>query len=267
MGQRELAEEEAAVWLATDAEARKPYKGGIGAYWNARDTERSQYQVAQRHTVWRVRNEALWEEVRLGMPIGTAANLVHTARAKSISFEEAIRQHKAGSFTVRTADGRVIHKHKVATEPAAPAPSSEPPEVANEWTVLRELIEELARRALSGEDPSTTEPLITNFLIDVKEGIAYMRRTLQRKGEFTVKRRQVIDACRFLRLEPPPVGTPANEDVFRKNAKQLRYENHQDRLGAAYDNEYYLSIGRAQDYLEQYNQVIGGAPCPQNSKT
>jgi hypothetical protein len=262
---RELAEEEAAAWKALYPEQRAPYRKGIGSYWAVHDPTRPGYQVKLRHLIWLAHNDAIWVEVERGMPLGTAAGLVRKAKVGNISFEEALRRHKTGAYTATLPSGQTVYKHKSGSE--APPPPSEPAEFAGEWSSLRELIEDLARRALSGENPAQTEPLITNFLIDTKEGIAYMRRVLQRKGEFTVRRQKVIDACRFLRLEPPPLGTPANAEIFRKNAKQLRYENHQDRLGAAYDSEYYLNIGRALDYLEEYNKVIGGASCPSTATT
>lgn len=268
MNHRELAEEEAAAWVGLYPEQRKPYKDGIGSYWKVHAPERSEYQVTQRHAVWRAHNEALWAEVEAGMPIGTAARIVTKSRASGISVDDCIRQYKSGGTLTQTADGRVFRKtyaSKANSEP--PPPPSEPPELMNEWVSLRELIEGLARRALSGEDPTHLEPLITNFLIDVKEGIDFMRRTLHRKGEFTVRRQSVIDACKFLNVQLPAPGMPVNLDVVKKNAKRMRYETHQDRLGSAYDHEYYLNIGRALDYLEQYNKVIGGASCPQNSKT
>jgi hypothetical protein len=253
---RELAEEEAAVWIGLYPEQRKPYEDGIGSYWKVHAPERSEHQVVLRHTVWRAHNEALWEEVAKGMPIGTATRLVAKARSLKLSIEECIEQYKAGNTVAQTADGRVIRKNYASKRPSEPPPPPEPPEFASEWSSLRELIEDLARRALSGEDPAQTEPLIANFIIDMKEGIAYMRRVLQRKGEFTVKRQRVIDSCRFLGLDPPPPGTLANADIFRRNAKQLRRDHHQDKLGSAYDNEYYLNIGRALDYLERYNETL-----------
>lgn len=258
MGHRELAEEEAAAWVGLYPEQRKPYVNGIASYWKVHAPERSEYQVTQRHTVWRAHSEALWAEIERGMPLGTAARIIAKSRSLKLSVEECIHQYKAvGNTPVQTADGRVFHKNyasKTSSEP--PPPPSEPPELVSEWVSLRELIEGLARRALSGEDPNQLEPLITNFLIDVKEGIDFMRRTLHRRGEFTVKRQVVIDACKFLNVEVPAAGAPANADAFRRNAKRLRYETHQDRLGAAYDHEYYLNIGRALDYLERYNEVI-----------
>jgi hypothetical protein len=263
---RALAEEEAAAWVKLYPEQRKPYTDGIGSYWKVHAPERSEYQVVQRHTLWRANNEALWAEVEAGMPLGTASRIIVKSRATKLSIEECIEQYKAGGTVTQTTDGRVFRK-RYASKANSEPPPSEPPELVSEWTSLRELIEGLARRALSGEDPNHLEPLITNFLIDVKEGIDFMRRTLHRKGEFTVKRQTVIDACKFLNIAVPPTGMPANADAFRKNAKRMRYETHQDRLGDAYDHEYYLNIGRALDYLENYNRVIGGAPCPQTSKT
>jgi hypothetical protein len=265
LNHRELAEEEAKAWLALYPEQRKPYPDGIGSYWKVHAPERSEYQVVQRHTIWRAHNDALWAEIDAGMPLGTASRILVRSRASKLPIEECISAYKASGTPTQTADGRVFRK-VYKSEPPPPPPPVEPPEFASEWSSLRELIEDLARRALSGEDPAQTEPLITNFIVDMKEGIAYMRRTLQRKGEFTVKRQRVIDACRFLGLDPPPPGTPANADIFRRNAKKMRYEHHQDRLGSAYDNEYYLNIGRSLDYLDEYNKVIGGASCP-TSKT
>jgi hypothetical protein len=268
LNHRELAEEEAKAWLGLYPEQRRPYKDGIGSYWKVHAPDRSEYQVTLRHAVWRAHNEMLWAEVDAGMPIGTAAGLVRKARASKLAIEECIQQYKSGGTVSQTLDGRVFRKRyasKASSE--LPQPPSEPPELADEWKTLHELIEGLARRSLSGEDPTLLEPLFTNFLIDVKDGIDFIRRTLHRKCESTVSRQMVLNACRFLNVEPPAPGAPANADVFRKNAKRMRYETHQDRLGAAYDPAYYLSIGRALDCLESYNQMIGGASCPQTSKT
>lgn len=263
MGHRELAEEEAAAWTKLYPSQRKPYGDGIESYWREHAPERSGYEVSHRHTIWRTHNETLWGEVERGMPLGTATRLIAEARALKLSLEERIEQYKAGNTVAKTSDGRVIHKNyasKTPSEPPPPpTPSQESADFASEWIGLREIIEDLARRTLSGEDPARVEPLIHRFMVDVKEGVASMRRILQRKGELSVTRDRVIAACNFLGVDKPPVGMPADE-TFRKNAKQMRYEHHPDRLGAAYDEKYFLRIGSALDTLEHYNQTVGGAP-------
>jgi hypothetical protein len=54
----------------------------------------------------------------------------------------------------------------------------------------------------------------------------------------------------------PRKGEVADEALFRKQAQRLRVANHADRMGAAYDNERYVTIGRALEALEAYNTAI-----------
>jgi len=186
------------------------------------------------------------------MPLGTAAALIHRARVQGCSIEEELQRYSSGGYITNFGDGRAMYKHK-STAPPPPPPVQE---FSVEWATVRTLLEGLARRALSGEDITNVEPLLANFIIDVKEGIDALRRALKHKGEFTVSRQKVINACKFLHVQPPKPGAPVSAE-FRKNAKQLRYEHHQDRLGSAYNHEYYLNIGRALDYLDAYNKMIG----------
>lgn len=153
----------------------------------------------------------------------------------------------------------------VSIPPVSALPESLEDEDAREepnggaWWAVRMLIEQLARRATWGLEPKEAEPLLTHFIIDAKELVSTLRRKLHQRGDIGVTQRQIKSACQFLNIaQPRKSGMPVDLAAARKNAKQMRYAYHEDRVGKeAYDPKLYLTIGVALAHIEQYNQMLG----------
>jgi hypothetical protein len=161
-----------------------------------------------------------------------------------------MRSHLEGATRIVYKDGRIIYRRYEKTGPTKPVKQPDG------WGKIRTLLEQEAKRFLSGEDTQQVDTLIERFLIETKARLHDFQCILRRKGEQTVTRRSVVEACEFLSVPIPKIGAPA-DPVFRKQVKRLRYENHEDRLKEAYDADYYQYITQALETLEAYNQKVG----------
>lgn len=249
--QRELAEEESSIWEAEPSERRMKMPT---AYWKHHAPERKTNDVESRRSVRdTVDAQVLWDAIDAGMPLNVAGNIAIAARRKKLTAQEVIYAAKEISNDKQIPFFRAVTEFKgVEFKKHEKRPS----ELEDNWRKLREDAEYVARRMLSGEDPEQVNQHITSFMVEVETAVARLRGRLRTEGAMAVTRNVVISACRLLAVPIPRKGVAADEALFRKQAQRLRVANHADRMGAAYDNERYISIGTALQALEQYNEMI-----------
>jgi hypothetical protein len=249
--QRELAEEESSIWEAEPSERRMKMPT---VYWKHHAPERNTSDVESRRSIRdTVDAQVLWDAIDKGMPLKVAGNIAIAARRKKCTAQEVMYAAK------ELADKKQIPFYRAVTEFKGiefKKDEKRPSELEDGWRKLREDAAYVARRMLSGEDSDQVNVHITGFMVEVEAAVARFRARLRTEGDAAVTRIAVIRACRLLAVPIPRKGEVADEALFRKQAQRLRVANHADRMGAAYDNERYITIGRALEALEAYNAAI-----------
>jgi hypothetical protein len=249
MTHKELAEEESELWDRTPKEVRGRM---IGVFWNLRDG-RGDNPVENRRAIFNAHSEALWDAVdKYSMPLRGASRIAIVARKLKEPVEQVLERVQAlAAEKNKTIQAAALIYEKSVQRPA---------DLEANYKKLKEVAEYIAKRTFSGGDTKPTKKHITRFLVDVEEAVAKLRRALRDGSQYVPEREDVENACDVLGVDPPDKGAILDAKLFRKQARGLRTEYHADRMGAAYDSERYLAIGRALDILEKYNATLEGRP-------
>jgi hypothetical protein len=75
-----------------------------------------------------------------------------------------------------------------------------------------------------------------------------------RQGKVEVTRRQVLQACHVLHVEPPSPGEAVDIGAAKKNYRRLLHEYHPDKSRAENAAVLYQAVIEAFDTIEQYNK-------------
>jgi len=84
------------------------------------------------------------------------------------------------------------------------------------------------------------------------------RITRLKQGKIEITRRQVLQACHTLHVEPPSPGAPADMALAKRNKRRLLHEYHPDKSRIENAAALYQAVIEAFDTIEQYNKNLGG---------
>jgi hypothetical protein len=76
------------------------------------------------------------------------------------------------------------------------------------------------------------------------------------KGKVEITRREVLNACRDLHIEPPTPGSPVDIAAAKRNKRRLVQQYHPDSARSDNASALYQAAIEAFDTVEQYNNTI-----------
>ncbi len=260
MSERDRAELEAKIWSAVSPEERKLVEGagirkGLVGYISYRFSV-GQGSLRNRQFLFGAGPIAdpLWERIDgHGMPVHTARRLLNEAMEASeagMALETALAKKIAkyeGTGYLARVGNKVVRKVPKSSKMAMPteveADSWEPPlgpapEGREFWAFLRTQTLNYVMSRVPDADPGIREKMVSNFEADLRSVVQTFRvdigRAARMKSIFQPagpSRREVLEACRTLNIDPPKVGSPVDESVLKRQMRAYARAYHPDRAG------------------------------------
>lgn len=232
--------------------------------------------------------DPLWERAEKDYTLVTCVDLLRTARRTSTSStQEALRtalaaamneydsrphlRHLVGGKIARTrSPTRLPTTPDVPALPAASEATRQDTRKSSEgidtarvfWDELRRHVigyitpklvgaPELIREKLYGELETDLKVLLDGFQQKLQRAVKYGNGTVE------IYRKQVLEACRALTLEPPKLGQPVDLKEARRKQRRLAALYHPDtHKGDDSMRALYVGVMQAFDVLEQYNENL-----------
>ncbi len=260
--QRAVIEER--VWEAATAEARVAVKRTQWVLQHLPAAVGGGYETELRHRVLRAPQE-LWDRINMNqLSLRSAMKCWHEARFLS--------RRDGGSAAAKVA-GLLVHYDKTgvftgsAPAPSTAAPATGAPRVDNErWRApagrLQACVVDFVGTQLKGRPVSDydRDDLIGQLEREIQTAIRAFSVRLARLGSTDapkgITRRQVLDACRTLRIDPPKPEAQVDLAAARRNKKQLARAYHPDTSKADNARVFYQQVIEAFDVLEQYHKQV-----------
>lgn len=274
MTEHERARLEAQIWGLVPSSERS--KGGIGGYFR-RKFNIPGYAITNRHQL-HLEGEVvapLWDRIHQGMPIHTAMLILRDSRRSSqatgISLADEIKRHLEKhdnlGIAVQTSTGKVFRRNPAARATRAESVESELPratqevsEAKNLWAKMRTMVSEYLDARLEGCDPSDIDDTKRRVEADLNVVISDMQDAVRRavRGRVDVEsvtRRQVVDACRALGMDPPSPGKPVDEKKAKQQRKLYSRQYHPDVHGGSEETRHlFQAVNDSYKVLERYNE-------------
>lgn len=275
MTERERASLESQIWELVPS-GKRP-KGGIGAYFN------QQFGVTNsscrhRHQLHLAGDDAnpLWAKLESGMPLRTAVLILRQAQSSSRKtrfplheeVERQLHRYESMGVQVKTTNGKVFRRSKAGSTHRDPIPSQlevetkKAVDVKNFWMAMRSMVASYINTKLDGYDSMEIDSVRRRVEADLNVFLTDMQDIIRRapKGRIElvgVTRRQVIDACRALGMDPPPPGKPVDEKKAKLQRKLYSRQYHPDVHGGSEETRHLFQAAiEGFKIIERYNQEL-----------
>lgn len=244
--QHDRAEAEAEIWALVPG-ADRP-QGGLGrSHWFKARLGGTRLHYEHRYTLLALGEavSALWPRVEGDMALATAMVILRTAKSAvpgatgaklAAAIGESLRQYDARPGSSRTPGGKLVKKRTAKSLHRPGDDDAREGKSVSFWTKLRPMLGAYVADRLVGLDPLTVDKIYREFERDInilcddyqgKIDVARRRGTVV----VTISRRQVIDACAILVLDPPSPGGPVDLGAARKQQRRKARLYHPDAHG------------------------------------
>lgn len=282
--QFQLAVTERRIWDEASAAHRKEFlKGEFVAHF----TGAKSYEVDARGRLLNGGTVAdpLWTRVNKGeMPLGTAVQLLAKGRKRAneagvnaaAAVAAILAEYETQGYTTKMPDGKVFRRKAPSAIPRPVPQSFKKAKKARKddasgravWQQIREALASLVHDRLEDAEPVMQDKLIGEFERDLKVMLDQLQQKLYRmsvqakaNAPFTtrgISRRALVEACRTLHMDPPPVGALVDEKQAKKQKHKLAAVYHPDAHGGDETTRpQYEAVLAAYTEVEKYNEQVG----------
>jgi hypothetical protein len=278
--ERKRAAIEAIVWERAPKDSRKNRREVYlaGVLGDKADAIRSR---ADLYNSGEAASAALWDRVEGDdMPLNTAVRLMRDAKRLAAknkklglpgAVAEILTKYDSIGNVVRRVDGK-----KVRVRGSTRLPDLEREKLKlklglgkdktpeNFWARLRQEIASHMATRLTDVEPAVAQELWGKLELDLKALVAEFQHRIERykkEGSRTqiVSRRDIIDSCRILGLDPPDRGASVNIKLAAKLKKMLVREYHPDVSSDERNRDRLDDVIKAYHIIETYNKQVKGA--------
>lgn len=229
--------------------------------------------------------DPIWARIEKDYTVSTGAQIMRSARKIATENSEeslraaiakVMREYDSRPLKRYLSDGKIARSNsptrlpsmeemrKQAIKPSVRRKPENPDNARAFYDELRKFIAGYVAPKLVGAPPIVGEQLYKDFERDLKvlleafQHKAYRVIKQERTGGLTeVHRRQVIESCRTLSIEPPKPGYPVDLERARKMQRKLAGLYHPDQhKGDESMRGLYQSVMEAFGALEQYNESL-----------
>lgn len=282
LSEKEKAQAEKEVWDATDHIVRHSYQRReyLAAFLSG-----TQAKVQVREALLNAGSavDILWERIHAGKMLPTTAHsLLRRAKGRVELHKETLVEGLAfvlmdhDSLPIaHTSDGREFRRRNPSSLRRPPAKGERPAKKKGGsddskliFGQIRGMVAAYCAARMEGLDPIVSERIMQSVSKDLNAvlvefaGRVY-RAAQQEKQEIKlmveIGRREIIEACRVLRMDPPRAGTPVNMSLAKRQKRILARLFHPDANdGSNSFTEQYDEVVKAYEMIESYNQKISG---------
>ena len=244
-----LAEEEDREWNALTPDERLRWKDRRN-YWVSKG--RKKFEVEMRSRIFLAQSQELWDEVAKGLSLHSAATLVKEARFAKRSIPAQIEVWKSQTYKCTTADGRVFRR-KLTGKVRERVQANE----ADDWRGIRKFIRQKINDMLAGEHEVIRKRYEDDAMGQIKQVFTDLQERLRRASSRTLVRRQIVEACHVLGMDPPKPGESVDLKRAWRQRRTLLRDLHPDaRGGDESKTEAFNQVTNAYRDLEAYNDQI-----------
>lgn len=210
--------------------------------------------------------DALWERVEQDMALSTAVTLVTRARREKRTVESMLAEYDSWPVHKHLEGGKVTRRPRLSSMAGVRQLSGAKSRVLNDtrWGKLRAILADYVADSLAGAHDETRARLSLSMERDLKtlidswrEQISHAQRRLAREVVPT-GRREMLNACRVLLIEPPGPGKAPNLERARAQWRRLAKEYHPDKRGSDVTRAEFENVQAAwqaiRSYVDEFEQ-------------
>lgn len=252
---KEKARIEAQIWAKISDRGR----GGIGAGLATLLGDKPK-KIAIRHALLRAQADLLWERVDAKMPLSTAARILVAARKRAGDkpLADSLRAELAyyDSLDVATTpDGRVFRRRS----PKRLRRDGSMPAKASNWTKIRAQIAQHVEPLLRGCDSMAADRIRQDFESDLDSAMETLKARAKRASASAapaVSRQDLVDACAFFGIDPPPPGAPVPPKLAKSKWRAAARAYHPDASGDENLRHLFEAARKAHEAIDLHNESV-----------